>query len=293
MTPFEYISATADLIEYNDRLLNSGVKALSMDFEEESNLHIYGEHLCLVQIYDGMNYYVVDAWKITKEAGGAEAIKTLLESPVQKIMFGCSSDASIVRKSLGINLKNVYDTRLVANALGYSGGLSEILSKVLHVPIESATSKHKFQMANWMRRPLPPEQIEYALSDVKYLFELKAVLEEKLKNENAALRSKVYSDLKHCTEQKHKRRPPWQKIGGYKALTDIEKIYLKHFFIVRDNAARKENTPATNILEKSLLVEMAKNKDWKGFRNSVNTKWGKAFEDGRLAAELETRKRRK
>ncbi|MDD3930357.1 MAG: HRDC domain-containing protein, partial [Sphaerochaeta sp.] len=36
------------------------------------------------------------------------------------------------------------------------------------------------------------------------------------------------------------------------------KVFLKHFFIARDTLARKYNVPAVRILEKHLLLQMAK-----------------------------------
>ena len=57
------------------------IKITKDNFEEESNLHVYGEHLCLIQIFDGNSYYVIDAVKIEKQKNGVEAIKTLA-SPI-------------------------------------------------------------------------------------------------------------------------------------------------------------------------------------------------------------------
>ena len=35
-------------------------KRIAVDFEGEFNLHIYGEHLCLIQIFDGCDFYLID-----------------------------------------------------------------------------------------------------------------------------------------------------------------------------------------------------------------------------------------
>ena len=38
----------------------SSLDEIAVDFEGEFNLHIYGEHLCLIQIFDKSNYYIID-----------------------------------------------------------------------------------------------------------------------------------------------------------------------------------------------------------------------------------------
>ncbi len=259
----------------------------AMDFEEESNLHIYGEHLCLIQIYDGKSYFIVDAWKLGKDPLSIKALSELFGSPIQKIMFGCSSDASICRKSLGIELKNVYDVRIPAVELGYAGGLSSMVSVLLGVNDTSERVKHKFQRANWMVRPLKEEQIEYALSDVAYLFDLKRVLEEKLQHESSAMRSRVRGEIKHCTEPKHRDREGWEKIPGYKMLSRNERVYLKHFFKARDSIARARNVPAANILDKALLKEMAQRGTWRGILEGFSLRFRDEFEEACKKAHKE------
>ena len=53
-------------------------------------------------------------------------------------------------------------------------------------------------------------------------------------------------------------KPGWTKFSSWKYLSKEEKVFLKHFFIARDALARKYNVPAVRILEKHLLLQMAK-----------------------------------
>ena len=41
-------------------------------------------------------------------------------------------------------------------------------------------AKKKFQQYNWMRRPIQKDALEYALEDVRYLFDLKTALLKEL-----------------------------------------------------------------------------------------------------------------
>ncbi|MCR5761417.1 MAG: 3'-5' exonuclease [Sphaerochaetaceae bacterium] len=263
---------------------DNNITSLSMDFEEESNLHVYGEHLCTIQLFDKENYYLIDALSLQKTEEGKALLKIFLEGDEEKIMFDCSSDAAIVRKVLGIHMKNVYDLRVAAKALGFAGNLTGLIERNLHIPSDGSGSKHKFQRANWMRRPIPEAQIQYALDDVKYLYDLKASLEEELTTKNPQMKAQVRNEMKKCAQPKHKDKPGWEKICNYKMLSMKEKVYIKYFFIARDEIARKQNVPAANILDKRLIVEMAKQGDWQSVAPE-NFKYTREFENAKKEAQ--------
>ena len=259
-----------------------------MDFEEESNLHCYGEHVCIIQLFDGKNYYIIDALALSKTSEGLALMKEFLEGPAEKIMFACQSDAALARKSLGIQLENIYDIRLPAMALGFNGNLTGLIERNLGISAENPALKKKYQTANWMRRPIPEEQIEYALGDVKYLFELKASISAEIRKTLAKgkLRQLDY-EMKSCALQKNPERPGWEKICNFKLLNSREKIFIKHFFLARDSLARKANLPASRILAKQLIVSMSKSGTWEDILEGEKLAYRKVFEDARLAAMKE------
>ncbi len=288
MTEYSYIDSPGLM----DRLCLSfeerGIDCVAMDFEEESNLHVYGEHLCLVQLSDGSSFYLIDALVLCRTEEGRQSLKAFLEGPVTKIMFDCSSDSAIARKALGIVLQNVYDIRLVARALGFEGNLSALTQRNLGIEVSAQGDKKKYQRANWMKRPLPQDQLEYALDDVKYLFQLKESLQKEAEEKlPLSVRRRLENQMKHCSFPKHKDRPGWEKICNYRALPYNQKVYIRHFFIARDNLARKANVPATFILDKHLIVAMAKSGTWETVLEGNTLRYKDSFENARLAAEKE------
>ncbi|MBQ7508157.1 MAG: 3'-5' exonuclease [Spirochaetales bacterium] len=287
-TQYDFISTASDLEDLSRRWQEEGVSSLAMDFEEESNLHCYGEHVCTIQLFDGKSFYLVDALALAKSEQGLAAMKAFLEGPAEKIMFACQSDASLARKALGIQLNNVFDVRVIAMALEFNGNLTGLLERSLGIQPESASAKKKFQTANWMRRPIPPEQIEYALDDVRYLFELKAALVAEMeKTLPVSKRKQVMYEMKHCAEQKNPERPGWEKICNFKLLNAREKVYIKHFFLARDGLARRADVPASRILAKQTVVAMAKAGTWEGCLEGPALRWRGVFEKARLSAEKE------
>ncbi len=229
------------------------ILSIAMDFEGEFNLHIYGEHLCLIQIFDGQEYFLIDPFKVSKEA-----LKSFLEDPdLEKVMFDCASDSALVRKAYGIALANVFDIRVQALALGYTGNLTGLVELHLGVQAEKSTqSKKKNQMTNWLKRPLKEDQVQYALSDVAHLFSLKIILTTLVEERN--LTEQVAKTMLTVAKPKGPDKPGWTKFASWKYMNKEEKTYLKHFFQARDTMARKYNVPAVRILEKHRLLEMAK-----------------------------------
>ena len=289
---YTFVSKPQELSALLSQWSDQGIESVAMDFEEESNLHCYGEHVCTIQLYDKKRYYIIDAIELAKTKDGLAAMKALLEGPVEKIMFACQSDAALARKALKIQLKNIFDVRVIAIALDFNGNLTSLIERNLGIKAEDGGSKKKYQTANWMRRPIPPAQIEYALSDVKYLFDLKAsLLSEMASKLNRSQQGRVMHEMKGCALQKRPERPGWEKICNFKLLSEREKIYIKHFFLARDSLARKANVPASRILDKHLVVAMAKKGTWEGILPPEGMTYEPVFEKARLEAEAELKKK--
>jgi len=252
MYEYTIIDNNEDVAHLIDTWKNNGLLSIAMDFEGEFNLHIYGEHLCLIQLFDTQNYYLIDPFQVSKES-----LALLFEDPeIEKIMFACASDASLVRKEYGLQLKNVWDVRVPAMMLGFNGNYLSLVERNLKIVAEESGNKKKNQMTNWLTRPLKSTQIQYALNDVAYLHALKESLLEECKNEG--LLTELKGKMKNVAKEKNKPKPGWMKICNWKKLNKEEKVYLKYFFIARDTLAKAWNVPAARILNKRTLVIMCK-----------------------------------
>jgi len=263
MLHYTMIASDASLLSLLNDWKTRGVTSIAMDFEGEFNLHIYGEHLCLVQIFDGASYFLIDPFKVSPTA-----LKQLFLDPnLEKVMFDCASDASLLRKQYNVQLEGVYDVRVSAQLLGYEGNLSGLVARCLKLP--PVTGKKGNQKANWLKRPISPKLIQYALSDVENLFAIREVLDREL--HKAGLVEKNALLQQSVALEKRPERPGWEKLNGYRYLKFEQKIFLKWFFEARDTLARKLNQPAFRVLDKRKLVELAKNvpQDSAGFRKIV------------------------
>ncbi len=226
-------------------------RALAIDFECEYNLHIYGEHLCLIQVFDKERFFIIDARSpLVTEKG----IKRFLSLPNQKIWFAYQGDGSLIYKKYKMKIENIFDVRVPAKLLGFDGNLVSLIKEFLNVEIN--INKKKNQTANWLVRPLDISLIDYALLDVKYLFSLKDVLDKEIKEHG--LEENVKKEMVKATIIKEPK-PGWKNVGPYKKMKKEEKRNLKAYFIARDKIAKRFNVPAERVLSKKTLLSLSLN----------------------------------
>lgn len=224
---------------------------LAVDFEGEFNLHVYGEHLSLIQIYDKTDFYLIDVRSSLVTPKGLDAF---FSSPSEKIWFDIQGDASLVYKKYKLKINNVFDVRVPAMLLGYKGNLLSLEETFLG--IKSEVDKKKNQQANWLLRPIDSTLIEYALNDVRYLFSLKDAIMKEI--EKLHLEDAVKKGEKRVSLVKEPK-PGWRNIGDWRKMRRDEKERLKSLFIVRDNIARRFNVPSARVMDKHTLLSLALN----------------------------------
>src|SRR6185437_15628715 len=110
---------------------------------------------------------------------------------------------------------------------------------------------------DWSRRPLSPEQIEYALDDVRYLLPLKSQLEERLDKLNRrAWLAEELADLGDRQAIVTQPEQAWLRIKGLRGL-DAGRIRLARALAAwRERRAVERNRPRGWILEDAALREI-------------------------------------
>jgi ribonuclease D len=285
---FEMVDNSRAFRRFLSGLRERGVREIALDFEGESNLHVYGLHLCLVQVFDGQRCTLVDPFGLEDPREVAELTE---EVEILKVMYDPSSDLSLLVNALGITLKSIFDLSTAAQLLGFrETSLTKVLGAELSV---EPVNKKKFQRANWYRRPLDPELLSYAASDVLYLLELKRVflrrmLERELLTEFLVQNFKI--------QDRDYRIDPASRYLRLKNANRLERtaqVYLKHFFAAREEQARKLNWPPHNVLANETLLEVARRPpDGPGRWRDLARGRGRpvqleGFEEARRAAERE------
>ncbi len=158
--------------------LNLG-KTIAID-TETMGLNFNRDRLCVVQISTGDgNAHLV---KLERDKYDAPNLKKLLaDDSVVKIFHFARFDLAMLKKYLGVELKNVYCTRTASKfARTYSDnhGLKALLEELLSIDISK-----KQQSSYWGNSELTEKQLDYAANDVHYLHRIKNILDERLKRE--------------------------------------------------------------------------------------------------------------
>ena len=226
---------------------------IAIDIEAEFNLHCYGEHLCLIQVFDSQNEIIIDPFRFKDSA----PLKGLLEKrDLLKIMYDVASDSCLLANEYGIRINSVLDLRPAVSLLKYEGqSLAHALQAELGIV---SPSKKRFQRYNWMKRPIEPAAIEYALNDVRFLFALKDRLFAKLSS-HGLLDTYILHNLMLQDGGGHRnKKEKYEKAKGYNRLRKPQQNLFRALFTTRDAFARRTNKPPNYVFSNVKLLELCK-----------------------------------
>jgi len=248
---YRHIDSAEKLSRHLNGLRSARIDTVTLDLEGESNLHQYGEMLCLIQMYDGKDAAIIDPFKTPMKP-----IKKFLEDrSIMKIMYDAAGDRAFLFKNYGIDLRSILDLQPAVGLLNFEKrDLSSVLTTALNM--DARKSKKKFQRYNWTRRPISDAAIKYAIEDVIYLFELKdKLLSEIIKSgllDQFILKNLQVQNKPHIYNSK----PKLFQSGRYIGLTDREKRIFERLFEVRDKFAKIINYPPNSVLANNLLFDL-------------------------------------
>ncbi len=130
--------------------------------------------LGLVQVAVAGEVALVDAVRITD----LSPLGTVLgDTGTRKILHSGSEDLPVLRRATGASLGPLFDTQVAAAFAGLGPSLSygALIFALFGVRLDKDETR-----TDWLRRPLSPEQLQYAADDVEYLPAAAAELERRL-----------------------------------------------------------------------------------------------------------------
>jgi ribonuclease D len=225
---------------------------VAVDIEADSLYH-YLEKVCLIQISSDRETFVVDPLAVR----GLSALGPILEDPaVEKVFHAASYDLYCLRRDYGFSFCNLFDTHLAAQLMGYEQlGLDALLEKLLGV----VHSKRR-QRDDWSRRPLAPEQLEYAAMDTHHLLELRDLLEQLLRQKRrlswAQEEFQALADLE--TQEREFDPEGFRRIKGSRDLPLHQLAVLRALYLLRDRFAREMDVPSFKVMNNSVLMDLTR-----------------------------------
>ena len=229
---------------------------IGVDTEADSR-HRYPEKVCLLQISNGDNTYVID----TLAPLDYRAITTLFSSNrTQKILHGGDFDIRGLNRDFGTEFVNCFDTSIAARFANHERiGLASLLENILGVSIPK---DERLQKADWSRRPLSPEALDYAAGDVIYLPRLMQDLHKQLAT--LGRESWVAEECERISKVSYIEKDKdlaFLSVKGTRELDGKGLAILKLLYDFRESQAIKLNRPPGFVLSAEVLAFISANPD--------------------------------
>jgi ribonuclease D len=148
----------------------------------------------------------------------------------------------------------VFDTQIAAALTGLPAqvGYGELVRRLLGKDLAKSHTR-----TDWSRRPLSPEQIEYALDDVRYLLPLKDHLEEQLERSGRlAWLTEELHDLQDARNIATDPEDAWLRVKGLRSLDPPRERLAQLLAAWRERRAIERNRPRGWILEDGVLRDI-------------------------------------
>ncbi|MEO6525337.1 MAG: HRDC domain-containing protein, partial [Gemmatimonadaceae bacterium] len=160
---FVYLD-TADAVEKFTTEIG-GAREIALDTEGAS-FHRFVDRIYLLQLSTRDVHAVIDPLPIGPPAG----LGRLLQDPaVEVVLHDADYDLRLLQQDYGWQIRNIFDTRIAAQLLGYTAfGLAALLERFFDVKLDK-----KHQRADWSMRPLTVDMLDYAAQDTRFLLQLK------------------------------------------------------------------------------------------------------------------------
>jgi ribonuclease D len=247
------VTTTAALAEWVGRLQSTPAVGLDTEFLRERT---YRAELCLIQLATADDATCIDPLAETSLTPLipvlAGQVSPSGETPV-KVMHASRQDVEVLFPLAGL-VRPVFDTQIAAALTGLPAqiGYGELVRRTLGIELAKSHTR-----TDWSRRPLSPEQVEYALDDVRYLLPLKSSLEEQLDKLNRlpwlAEELASLADAQHFTVDPDEA---WQRLKGLRGLDPGRTRLTRALAAWRERRAIERNRPRGWILDDVALREV-------------------------------------
>ena len=244
------IDTTEKLEELIAKASRAPAVALDTEFVWERTFY---PNLGLVQLAIERECYLIDPLMVED----LSSLGGLIANPaVVKVLHDAQQDLAHLKLATGASPLNVFDTRV---GHGFCGGssilsLAGMLMETVKVELPKTESR-----TNWVKRPLTPEQIEYARDDVMYLCEIMNRMLEvaKVNGTKDWMLDEMRSYDDPSLYQEIDPKDAYLKIKGHQRLKPRQLAVLRELAEWREFVARRLNRPRGHVVHNNGLLNLA------------------------------------
>src|SRR5690242_16645079 len=185
----------------------------------------------------------------------APLAEVLADPDVEIVLHAGRQDVALLRRLWNCDVRNVVDTEVAAGFAGMRAQLSYegLLREVIGVRLRKTAS-----FTRWDRRPLSPEQLEYAREDVLHLLALASALQDRLRD-----LGRLEWAREECSYLEHIRDDRdvdtiFGRLPRVNSLDPSQRAVARELVEWREGLAERGNRPVSSVLQDATLVEIAK-----------------------------------
>jgi ribonuclease D len=221
---------------------------------EANSFFVYRERTCLVQVSSGDADFILDPQAVDL----APFMELLAEPRVEKIFHASEFDVLSLKRDYGVAIRNLFDTSIAAKAVGRKKlGLAGLVEEILGVALVKDE-----QRSDWGRRPLSPQQVQYAYADTRHLIDIAQVLKREV--EAAGLAEEVAVDCERVLAKEPRPREydpeSFERHSRARKLDPASRRVLRQLYLAREERAAGIDKPPFRVVGDDVLAEMAARK---------------------------------
>ena len=242
----ELITDTDALVALGDVLADEEFYAVDTEFHTERT---YWPKLALIQLGWADRVALVDPLAVDPGP-----LRRVFTGPGTAVAHAAGQDLDVLRTACGAAPSTVFDTQIAAGFLGMSTpSLSRLVDQVLGITLPKTD-----QLSDWLQRPIPPGQLDYAAGDVRYLLELRSSMVDQLRR-----RGRLEWALEECAlvlpGQRREVVPEeaWWKAGDARRLTGRSRAVAQEVAAWRERRAAASDRPRRSVLSDLAVLTIA------------------------------------
>ena len=219
---------------------------------ESNSLFAYTEQVCLIQFSTSQEDYLIDPLVL---ADLSPLGIVFADESIEKIFHAIEYDLICLTRDFGFTFNNIFDTMLGARTLGWRKiGLGNLLEEHFGISVNK-----RYQRADWGKRPLKPEELDYARTDTHYLIDLRNLIYHQL----------VSIGRWHLAQENFRQmtqmeipEPPDPVMNSWRScqqrgFTPRQSTVLYEVCKVREELAQRMNRPSFKVFSKEVLIKLA------------------------------------
>ena len=235
--------------ELAEQARRDGRFGLDTEFVSERR---YRPLLCLIQIVVGDRIEILDP---LGELDPTPLAQALADPEIEVVLHAGRQDVALLKRSWNTEVTNIFDTQVAAGFAGYGAqsGYDSLVRSLLGVSAKGAEG-----FSRWDRRPLTPDQIEYARADVEHLLPMTDALQDRLRDSG---RLEWAREECRALERASDERPPedqFARLPRVRRLGKRQRAVALTIVEWRQGLAQEIDRPASSILPDHVLVEVAR-----------------------------------